>query len=176
MIKKQILILFILIFILSTITYAWSTNKQIFTSTIKQTINKQIGLTPTKVYTTVNNYPFLNNEISKSKVGLIQEPPRISFNTCFETDNGADYFHQGTTYFLPNPTIHCQNEVAGAMEQCRIMRIGNCLQYIPAECRPRAQADYCRNATILSENYCSFGNINMREHRCEYGCYNGACL
>lgn len=134
-----------------------------------------MGFTPQRDYTSINNQ-MLNKAMPRKVISPVQEPIIISLDTCFETDNGIDYFHQGTTYFFPRPSNWCKTQIDGALEQCRIMPIGNCLQYIPEECRPRAQADSCLNGTILHEVYCGMFGIRTTNHRCEYGCYNGACL
>lgn len=104
-----------------------------------------------------------------------REPIQVSFGICFETDNGADYNHAGTTYYFPRPSNWCRTQIDGALEQCRIMPIGNCLQYIPEECRPASIGDRCLNGTVLIEAYCSWDRISQSRHRCPNGCSLGAC-
>lgn len=153
------------------VAYAWSTNSQI---QLKQ--QKNYGIAQQRDYTSVNSYNFLNKPFENNKRDLFPRELSLYMDICFETDNGMDYYNQGTAYFLPHPTTHCQNEIMGVLEQCRMLPIVNCLYYISKECMPRAEADYCLSSIVLIEKYCSKGRISTVKHMCEYSCYNGACL
>lgn len=156
--KAALIIGLVLILSFSSV-YAWSSKNTFATA-------------KTKTVTIAN----LDGMIIPERQRIPREPIEINYGgICIETDNGLDYAHAGSLIYLPRVTDWCRTEVAGAMEQCRIMRIGNCLQYIPEECRPTGMSDRCINGTLLNEVYCWRGIIRQTRHRCTNFCSSNAC-
>lgn len=165
--KKDLTILLIIFLISSMVVSA---------SHLANKATKQI-YEPYRInYTSTSNGPFNQNQLPKNSNIVFYDRLEIFLDICFETDYGRDYYNQGTAYFFPNPSIHCQNEITGALKSCRLLPKIDCFQYISDECRPRSEADRCINNTVLNEAYCDNGRLRHIWHRCKNGCYNGACF
>ena len=117
----------------------------------------------------------LRNSFAPNQLDAI-EKREYSFGTCLDSDSGRNYFKAGFATYFPPITARCQGEFAAAMEICRMVPIGNCLDLLSYECRPRTTGDRCISGSTLREAYCSDNYLRTIDYRCPSGCYIGQCI
>ena len=104
------------------------------------------------------------------------EKPEFNWGRCLDSDGSINYFTAGSATYFPPMTSKCQAEFAAAMEICSMFPIGNCLDLVSYECKPRTTGDRCISGSTLREAYCSSNSVRTRDYRCPSGCSIAQCI